>query len=681
MKKKMLLLGFVISAMSYAETAEIKLDDTVVKSTTGFETSIRKVVANPTVVTAKEIEEKHYKTVLDVLRDMPAVNIMSNTFGSMVDLRGQGGTDGNSGGAKKNVQILVDGIAVNSLETSMTSTPINTIAVENIEKIEVIPGGGAVLYGSGTAGGVINIITKSGKGLRGNVGFDVNSFDGNKDSFSIGNTFGKFDVDLSYSNNKAGGYRDDSKNDSEYFQGKVKYNISDKQNIEFKYANYGEERNLLDNLTKEKLDADRNQGDSLIDTMETDKDDYVITYNNKLSDSLDLNVVAFHQQTAMKMNQHMMPAIPPSKWRFEDKKKGIKPKLKYSYGDDSSVIFGLDYIDNTGGRYGIINTPQMPPIPPILYNTKYRNISLGKETLAGFVMNNYKYNNFEFNQGIRYEKSDYDIKRGNLNKSKDESNIAYELSGNYLYSDTGKTYLRYERGFTAPQPALLTNKYGGNYYLNDLDSETYNSLELGVTDFIGKTSVNMSVYYSSMKDELYTYMSEGMMNSNILNYNIDETERYGMEIRLEQYFDKLTLSQGYQYTHAEIKEGREKKISAGGDITPGEDISGNKIAGVPEHKLTLGARYDVTEKLNLNGEVVYNGNSYIDNANKYNKLNSYIVANIRANYKYNEDVTIYAGINNLFDEKYNNSMSYSGGEYTYDPAAERNYYAGFSYTL
>ena len=184
-----------------------------------------------------------------------------------------------------------------------------------------------------------------------------------------------------------------------------------------------------------------------------------------------------------------------------------------------------------------------------------------------------------------------------------------------------------------------------------------------------------------MKDELYTYMSEGMMNSNILNYNIDETERYGMEIRLEQYFDKLTLSQGYQYTHAEIKEGREKKISAGGDITTGEDISGNKIAGVPEHKLTLGARYDVTEKLNLNGEVVYNGNSYIDNANKYNKLNSYIVANIRANYKYNEDVTIYAGINNLFDEKYNNSMSYSGKKYTYDPAAERNYYAGFSYTL
>ena len=30
---------------------------------------------------------------------------------------------------------------MNSLDTSMTATPINTIAVDNIERIEVLPGG------------------------------------------------------------------------------------------------------------------------------------------------------------------------------------------------------------------------------------------------------------------------------------------------------------------------------------------------------------------------------------------------------------------------------------------------------------------------------------------------------------------------------------------------------------
>ena len=38
--------------------------------------------------------------------------------------------------------------------------PLEMIAIEDIEQVEVMPGGGAVLYGSGTRGGVVNIITK-----------------------------------------------------------------------------------------------------------------------------------------------------------------------------------------------------------------------------------------------------------------------------------------------------------------------------------------------------------------------------------------------------------------------------------------------------------------------------------------------------------------------------------------
>ena len=42
---------------------------------------------------------------------------------------------------------------------------------------------------------------------------------------------------------------------------------------------------------------------------------------------------------------------------------------------------------------------------------------------------------------------------------------------------------------------------------------------------------------------------------------------------------------------------------------------------------------------------------------------------------------LYTGINNLFDEKYFNNVSYSSGTFTYDPAAERNYFAGFKYSF
>lgn len=694
-KKKATLLWALLAVCAYGETNSIDLGKSVIYSTTGFATETRKISASPTIVTAEEIKEKNYKSVKEALQDIPSVNIINNTFGSMIDLRGQGGLDGNSAGAKANVQILLDGVAINSLETSMVSSPINTISIDNVERIEVIPGGGSVIYGSGTSGGVINIITKKGTGTRANAGYSYTSFNGKKYDVSAGHTIGKFDIDLSYSNNEAKGYRDDSKDDSEYFQGKVRYDINDNHNVEFKYNNYNAGANILDSLTKEQLEQNRKMGDTdgFITKMDTDKDDYTLTYNGKLSSNLDINTIAFYSKTDMLMDMPSESA--DTKWNFKDEKKGVKTKLKYSYGNNNSIIWGIDYINNDGGRYGKVNVNNAM----MSMNTK-TDMDLNKDTIATFVMNTYKYNDFEFTQGIRYEKSDYEVTRTSATKitssiptmnketfssqtfTKDEDNYAWELSGSYNYSDTGRTYLRYERGFTSPGPSLLTNKYGGRYYLNNLDSQTYNSFEIGMSDYKGFTAINLSLFYSLTDKEIYTYMSSGMTNSNILNYNLDKTERYGFEIKLEQYIDKLTLSQTYQYINAEIKKGKEKLFDGNGNVITGENLSGNKIAGVPEHRFTLGAKYDFTNNFNINGEVVYNGNSYINNNNKYGKQNNYVVTNIRANYNMDNGLSLFAGINNLFDEEYCTSVSYSQSEgYTYDPAAERNYYVGFRYSL
>lgn len=693
--KKATLLWALLAVCAYGETNSIDLGKSVIYSTTGFATETRKISASPTIVTAEEIKEKNYKSVKEALENIPAVNIINNTFGSMIDLRGQGGLDGNSAGAKANVQILLDGVAINSLETSMVSSPINTISIDNVERIEVIPGGGSVIYGSGTSGGVINIITKKGTGTRANAGYSYTSFNGKKYDVSAGHTIGKFDIDLSYSNNEAKGYRDDSKDDSEYFQGKVRYDINDNHNVEFKYNNYNAGANILDSLTKEQLEQNRKMGDTdgFITKMDTDKDDYTLTYNGKLSSNLDINTIAFYSKTDMLMDMPSESA--DTKWNFKDEKKGVKTKLKYSYGNNNSIIWGIDYINNDGGRYGKVNVNNAM----MSMNTK-TDMDLNKDTIATFVMNTYKYNDFEFTQGIRYEKSDYEVTRTSATKitssiptmnketfssqtfTKDEDNYAWELSGSYNYSDTGRTYLRYERGFTSPGPSLLTNKYGGSYYLNNLDSQTYNSFEIGMSDYKGFTAINLSLFYSLTDKEIYTYMSSGMTNSNILNYNLDKTERYGFEIKLEQYIDKLTLSQTYQYINAEIKKGKEKLFDGNGNVITGENLSGNKIAGVPEHRFTLGAKYDFTNNFNINGEVVYNGNSYINNNNKYGKQNNYVVTNIRANYNMDNGLSLFAGINNLFDEEYCTSVSYSQSEgYTYDPAAERNYYVGFRYSL
>ncbi|EGO4876897.1 TonB-dependent receptor plug domain-containing protein [Campylobacter lari] len=58
---------------------------------------------------------------------------------------------------------MVDGKSINTLDSSHNIAPINSIDINNIERIEVIPGGGSILYGNGAKGGVVNIVTQKAK--------------------------------------------------------------------------------------------------------------------------------------------------------------------------------------------------------------------------------------------------------------------------------------------------------------------------------------------------------------------------------------------------------------------------------------------------------------------------------------------------------------------------------------
>ena len=674
--KKIFMASFIISAISYAEnTGEVYLEKSTIVSSTGFETNLKNVASNPIVITAKEIEDNNYQSVDEILNSIPAVNIINQGADKIKDLRGQGEN------AKTNVQVLVDGIQINSLDTSMTATPINTLDVNVIEKIEVIPGGGAVLYGSGTAGGVVNIITKSGAGFRGNIGYRNSEFGGHRYTTSIGNSIGNFDIALDYTKENTNGYRDYDELKSDFFQGKITYNFSKKENLALKYSKFKAKQTYPDLLTRKQMDKDReswgrNPGEHSFTN--TDKDEVVLTYNKELQDNLDLTVSTFYQKTELDLGQKLFMMYPSTRFYmdqssiFEDKKYGVKPKLKYSYGDNSNIVLGIDYIKNTLLRD--VNTiTATPPFGRPKTSTTINDLE--KETVSGFIHNTYRYSNFEFIQGIRYERANYNVKRdsadGSIKGKRDEDNIALELALNNLYSDTGNRYIKYERGFTSPAPALLTNKENDQYYMNNLKSETYDTFEIGIKDYIYNSYVRATGFYTLTRDEITSDMTGGMPPKTIDNYNLDKTKRIGLELSAEQWFDKLTLSQSYSYIKTKIKGTRKN----------GVDYSGNEIANVPENRFKLGAKYAFNNNFNLGLETIYTGTSYLNNENIGGKQNRHIVTNLVGNYIFSNGLKIYAGLNNLFNENYYNDVDYtiSTNSYTYDPAPKRSYYIGFNY--
>ena len=719
MKKYLMSLSlFIFCATSYGET--IDLGEKSIYSETGFKNSLRSSTTSPFILKSKDIEGKGYTSVSEVLDSIPGVNIKEGAHPA-IDLRGQGFQK-----AKATVQLLVDGIPANMLDTSHQNVPINVVNIDEIERIEVIPSGGAVLYGSGTSGGVINIITKKykNKNIRGGIGYQISSFRNNKFDVSTGTSIGNFDFDVNYSKNRKYGYRDYDFTNSDYFSGRINYNINKTDNIAFKYTGYRSKYTYPTSLTETQMDKDRRQSglgsDDKNDNNKIKKDEFSLTYNSKITNNNDLNVVAFYQKTEIpsesisdgtgmykgvlagqvaglssalrnpslptsarlamtnRLNALMTQLRSPSRVdfsshsNFEDRKISIKAKDKYTYDNSgSNIIIGLGYTDDN-----MIRASKMELVGKMkLVDT---HMDLTKKTFESFALNTYKVNNFEFIQGLRYEKSKFNGSRRNLDDvstvKRDMNNWAGTLAVNHLYSDTGNVYLKYERAFTSPSPSQLSDKVrtssgAFDYVTNNLKSEKTNQFEVGWNDYLLGSLLSADIYYSETKDEIATIFDGGRAHptNGFKTTNLGKTRRYGFDLSAEQKLENFTFKESYSFVKTKILKDNDK------------NIEGKEIAEVPNHKLLLSVDYNISSKFTVGAEYEYKAAAFVDNANKYGKDKAKSVFNLRANYQVNDSLDIYAGVDNVFGAKYYNSVTLSSGDRLYDPAPRTTYYTGFKY--
>src|SRR5574340_136976 len=150
-----------------AQAAELPMTvaDEVVVTATRFRDSYIDKPVNMTVITAEDIRHSTAKTVPDLLSEQAGIAI-HDFFGNdaattTVDLRGFGinGT--------QNTLILIDGRRATDIDLS--GVQWSAVPLAMIERIEILRGGGSVMYGDGATAGVINIITKSPTALANEV--------------------------------------------------------------------------------------------------------------------------------------------------------------------------------------------------------------------------------------------------------------------------------------------------------------------------------------------------------------------------------------------------------------------------------------------------------------------------------------------------------------------------------
>lgn len=182
-----IMLAFSAPTAVYAQATEISIDDAAAlehadgaqaaSSSTALELSETRVIGTAeqelkqasgvSVITAEDIQRRPAANDLsEIIRRMPGVNLTGNSasgqFGNsrQIDLRGMG---------PENTLIMIDGKPVSSRNSVRMGRSgerngrgdSNWVPAEAVDRIEVLRGPAAARYGSGAAGGVVNIITKA----------------------------------------------------------------------------------------------------------------------------------------------------------------------------------------------------------------------------------------------------------------------------------------------------------------------------------------------------------------------------------------------------------------------------------------------------------------------------------------------------------------------------------------
>jgi len=175
-----------------------------------YEQKVTQAPSSVSIVTSQDIKKNGYRTLADILRSASGFYVTYDRNYSYVGVRGFG----RPGDYNSRILLTIDGHRTNDniYDQAMVGTE-SILDVDLIDRVEIIRGPGSSLYGSNAFFGVINIITKRGRDLKGvEVSGEAGSFQTYKGRVSYGDRYqGGAEAIVS-----ATGY--DTKGDSLYYK-------------------------------------------------------------------------------------------------------------------------------------------------------------------------------------------------------------------------------------------------------------------------------------------------------------------------------------------------------------------------------------------------------------------------------------------------------------------------------
>lgn len=651
------------------------------------------------VIGKEQLQQQGNRTMTDALRKVPSITVGATGM-NQIDIRGQG-----SATASTNLQVLIDGAPITSITSHPFSMSYDVVPVEQLERIEVIPGGGSVMYGSGAVGGIVSMTSslQAMKEPRSTLWGEWNS-KGYRTGLTAGTTFAdnrgavefsasKLDRDLYFKNTFA---------KTEYYSVGARWNLTPKQQILLRASHMDEESQYVGTIYRDKLrkfGRDYDPGtvrdfvgvDDNGDLIEVQKPNYIhgdkkldmlsLTYRGEVTDTLELINDLYYDQGYYK-------GLSDETQKMDIKGYGLRSKANWKYAEGAQLLMGLDLLHQTAD----LNYDSFDYVSGVGYMAVPYAFHYQKDTYALFALNTNRWGKWEVNEGARYEIAHWSFdKRGQFKNGEgksgaDRRNMAFDLSVAYLYSDAGRVYARYERGYTLPDGLQIADQIATrdpvtrvkskHLEVTQADDEHYDMFEVGWRHAFPWTTANITLWYNKTENQLSRYYDLSSAGLGIKSVNLFNTERWGADISFSQKIWNLTFEESYAYTMGRTTCHDLEKCA---QVKQNSEFTDKGLQKVPKHKVVLRANWDITDKLSTDVTYLYQGKytNFTKAADEDDGfMEGYGLTNIGLKYRPNDHWQIYAGVNNVFDKEYFEYGSAAGNWQVIIPGAERQYYVG-----
>lgn len=597
--------------------------------------------ADVSVVTAKEIEEKHYDDVSEAIRHVPGVTISNQGASSQVGMSNQIYINGS-----KNVVVLVDGMRRNTNGNSLSTADIgDMVNMDSIDHIEVLKGSASTLYGSDAQGGVINIITKKAKNDGVRTTLRTSFGNESREKYSLHNEGREENVFWNVDAGKElqGKYKDGwgrrviNHLNAEHYNVKLGYDLGNDSDVVFNYEKY----------TSDYIRPDYGTNDRTADLGKQDTDRISLQYDSRINQRLTNRFSMYRNRNHINDNYNNAGSSGITNIRM--KTTGLSDQLVYHMAKHT-ITGGVDWYQD-----------EVPSYTGTFYDANY-NSYWGHSSIEGHSVTNTGY----------YVQDKWDINdRWNVtpgirvdHHSEFGTHTSPSLSVGYKQNEKTNYYINYKSFFVAPSLYHLYSSVGNK----DLDPQEGNTIEFGVSHrFSDSMNGAFNLFHTHAKniltfDNAYPYRAENSGKADINGFNLSLDK---------QFSSHWEAGIGYSYLHAPAQNG--KNINLNGVL--------------PESTLNVNVTYKA-DKFNasLDGRGVMNRYGSKGSPEMRNYAN-YWVWDMAANYHFTKNATLFARVNNIFDQFYTDIGSFYGSDA--DPsrglgwysAPGRNFEMGLQFTF